>query len=84
MVPSASLAPSSLVLKNMWLDVLKKIEPKLQRGQFITWFNPLLGSDFHCPIRQFHDMRYIGIIRMLQHVQERDQFVSVAIFKSSC
>src|SRR3989344_6623541 len=41
--PSApvSLAPHSTGeagLKDLWLEVLRKIEPKLQRSQFITWF----------------------------------------------
>ena len=31
-------AVSDPKLQDLWLNILKKMEPKLQRGQFITWF----------------------------------------------
>ncbi len=44
MIPTATLTaqvPSAVFSKTsteLWLEILRKIEPKLQRGQFITWF----------------------------------------------
>jgi len=34
-------------LRDLWIDILKKIEPKMQRGQFITWFKDtaVLGKE---------------------------------------
>ncbi|MDD5469872.1 MAG: chromosomal replication initiator protein DnaA [Candidatus Peribacteraceae bacterium] len=52
---SAVLAPPAVLthkgdpssLQDLWLAILKKIEPKLPRGQFITWFKDtaLLSRD---------------------------------------
>jgi chromosomal replication initiator protein len=38
---------SKTALHDLWLDILKKIEPKVQRSQFITWFKgtALLGQE---------------------------------------
>ena len=33
-----SVAKTDAALQDLWLSILKKIEGKLQRGQFITWF----------------------------------------------
>jgi len=30
--------PSAATLADLWISILTKIEPRLQRGQFITWF----------------------------------------------
>src|SRR3989338_3652313 len=51
MNPTATLtAPvstlSEAALRAIWLDVLKKIEPKLQRSQFITWFKDTTALGF--------------------------------------
>ena len=35
---SISVAASPTVLRDLWLEILRKIEPKVQRSQFITWF----------------------------------------------
>jgi len=50
-VSSSTKAPSSGKDseddKGLWLDILKKIEPRLQRSQFITWFRDtaILGRE---------------------------------------
>jgi chromosomal replication initiator protein len=40
-------AASSQVLRDLWLNVLRKLEPHVPRGQFITWFKDttVLGRD---------------------------------------
>ena len=45
-VSSPSLAHETS-LKDLWLKMLKEIEPKLQRSQFITWFKDtmILGNE---------------------------------------
>ncbi|MDB4979213.1 MAG: chromosomal replication initiator protein [Candidatus Peribacteria bacterium] len=44
---SARAAFTDAALKDLWLEILKEIEPKLQRSQFITWFKDtaLLGLE---------------------------------------
>ncbi len=39
-LPSAatSVSEAAAPLKDLWLEILKLIEPKVQRSQFITWF----------------------------------------------
>lgn len=36
--PEVSAVQADATLQDLWLKVLKTIEPKLQRSQFITWF----------------------------------------------
>lgn len=37
--PSASVASSQTAgLASLWVEILRKIEPQLNRGQFVTWF----------------------------------------------
>jgi chromosomal replication initiator protein len=40
-------ATASLALQDLWIEILKKLESKLQRGQFITWFKDtaILGQE---------------------------------------
>lgn len=42
-----SVPVSHTALRELWIDVLKKLEPKVQRGQFITWFRDttILGRE---------------------------------------
>jgi len=44
-VLAAPPAPATATpgLKSLWLDILKNIEPKLQRSQFITWFKDTMA-----------------------------------------
>ncbi len=47
-VPAAPLVPVyDTTLRDLWIEMLRKIEPKLQRSQFITWFRhtTILGKE---------------------------------------
>src|SRR3989338_2898334 len=46
-VSSPEVGTSAAVLRDLWLQILLKIEPKVQRSQFITWFKDtaILGRE---------------------------------------
>jgi chromosomal replication initiator protein len=90
---SASSASTGLLsrsaLRDLWLDVLKRIEPKVQRGQFITWFKgtAALGQEegtlvVGLPLPMFlnwHLEHYRGIT--LTAAQELDPSIGQVVYK---
>jgi chromosomal replication initiator protein len=76
-------------MHDLWLDILKKIEPKVQRSQFITWFKgtALLGQEegtlvVGLPLPMYlnwHLENYRSIT--LQAAQEMDDAIKSVIYK---
>jgi chromosomal replication initiator protein len=85
---SASIAGKT-ALHDLWLDILRKIEPKVQRSQFITWFKgtALLGQEegtlvVGLPLPMYlnwHLEHYRGLT--LSAAQELDDSVSKVVYK---
>ncbi len=76
-------------LRDLWLKILKNIEPKLQRSQFITWFKDtaILGSEegtlvIGLPLPMFlswHMEHYRSLT--LQTAQELDPGIRNIVYK---
>ena len=45
--PPAPAVASDITLRDFWIDVIRRLEPKVQRGLFITWFRntTVLGKE---------------------------------------
>lgn len=86
---SSSLAASPAALKDLWLEILKKLEPKIQRSQFITWFKDtaVLGLEqgtlvvgLPLPMSlNWHLEHYRGMT--LEVAQELDKSVEQVVYK---
>jgi chromosomal replication initiator protein len=88
---SSSSAPAKSYLPNrdLWLDILKKIEPKVQRSQFITWFKDttILGLEDRTLIvglplpmsLNWHLEHYRGLT--LEAAREIDDSIEQVVYK---
>lgn len=76
-------------LRDLWLDILRKIEPKVQRSQFITWFKgtAVLGLEegtlvVGLPLPMYlnwHLDHYRGVT--LEAAQEMDPGIGQVVYK---
>ncbi len=87
--PASSKVALEVSEKDFWLEVLKKIEPQVQRGLFVTWFKDtaILGKDGNkliigLPIPMglnWHIEHYKGIT--LTAVKEFDSSIEQLVYK---
>ena len=86
---SVSIGASPAALQSLWLDILRKIEPKVQRSQFITWFKvtAILGQEdgnlvvgLPLPIHlNWHMENYRSLT--LEAAQELDRDIQHIVYK---
>ncbi len=87
--PPAPAVASDITLRDFWIDVIRRLEPKVQRGLFITWFRntTVLGKEegnlvVGLPLPMFlnwHMEHYRAIT--LQEAQELDPSIRQIVYK---